>query len=60
MGIIVHPGLPGSLGNALILIVSPKLPGSAIGNFITQRPFTHIGLWDWLSTMIKKPRLPWF
>ena len=38
----VNLGLPCSLDKAVILIVSPLLSGSAIGDLITQQPFTPI------------------
>ena len=36
-------GIPGTLDKAIILVVSPLLPDSAIGGLITQQPSTHIG-----------------
>ena len=40
----VHPELLGCLNKAFIFIAFPVLPGSAIGDFIMQQPFTHIGM----------------
>ena len=42
-GSSVNLGLTGSLDKAVIVIVSPLLPGSAIGDLITQLSFTPIG-----------------
>ena len=42
-GSSVNLGLHSSLDKAIILIVSPLLSGSAIGDLITLRPFTPIG-----------------
>ena len=42
-GSSVNLGLPGSLDKAVIVIVSPLLPGYAIGDLITQGPLTPIG-----------------
>ena len=42
-GSSVNLGLPISLDKSVIVIVWPLLPGSAIGDLITQRPFTPIG-----------------
>ena len=40
----VHPGLPGTLLKAVILVVLPILSDFAIGDLITQQPSTHIGM----------------
>ena len=42
-GSSVNIGLLGSLDKAVILIVSPLLSGSAIGDLIMQQPLTPIG-----------------
>ena len=41
-GSSVNLGLSGYLDIAVIVIVSPLLSGSMIGELITQRPFTPI------------------
>ena len=43
-GSSVHPGLPGTLDKAIILVVSPLPPNSGIGDLITYQPSTHIDM----------------
>ena len=42
-GSSVHSRLPGILDKAIILVFSPLVPDSAIGDLITQQPSIHIG-----------------